>query len=728
MPTIKDIAREAGVSHGTVSNVINGKGNVSVEKMQLVWRAAEKLGYKVNGSAQSLRQGGRDCSIAVLLPGIEDEHYAGMFEVFQNEFLQHGYSVQLYSTRSMETTETALLTEALTSRVSAIITSSCLSNAVIHYRNEAPDIPIVFLQQSGIAYPDIMYAGFDYSRVGRDIALYLRNHGAGQTGVFTEPVDSPDTFLFLQGFQSIYTPNNPSVKLLGCPQHQIELCAFEFFDPDMKYDYIVCTDRRREAALRAACAYSSRHTPPRIITITSRAALADPSALIYELDYKRLAHRIVRSLLERINFNKELPTALHMPSNGFRIPAPSAVPAEQCLRMLTMASPSTTALCSLLPYLEKSTGIRLEMTVLPSLRDVYDVIQSPIRSRYDIIRMDVAWMDELAAQLFIPLEQISFDWDSLLSQTIPELGDSYTTSHGTRYCIPYDPSTQLMFYRKDLFSDPTYKRMYFETYRRELEVPTSFAEYNQVASFFTRSHNSLSPIQFGSTVAVGNVSVSPSEFMPRLFEEEGELLDSQGRITIDTPEALCALRNYQETYACSDRTVYDFWKNALDGFADGSAAATVVFINYASHILNSKLSGIAGRLGFAPVPGQKPLLGGGIIGITRDCAHPETACAFFSWLYSDLVAPVFTMLGGLSPCRSAYGNRDINEKYPWLSTARQSFKIAKRRGNSTFYKNFSELQLEKILASNIQKAILGVVSAEEALKQAQTDCENFFIR
>ena len=67
MPTIKDIAREAGVSHGTVSNVINGRGNVSVEKIQLVWQAAEKLGYKVNSKAQSLRQG-QDRSIAVLLP------------------------------------------------------------------------------------------------------------------------------------------------------------------------------------------------------------------------------------------------------------------------------------------------------------------------------------------------------------------------------------------------------------------------------------------------------------------------------------------------------------------------------------------------------------------------------------------------------------------------------------------------------------------------------------
>ena len=38
MPTIKDIAAKAGVSHGTVSNVLNKRGNVSAEKIQLVER------------------------------------------------------------------------------------------------------------------------------------------------------------------------------------------------------------------------------------------------------------------------------------------------------------------------------------------------------------------------------------------------------------------------------------------------------------------------------------------------------------------------------------------------------------------------------------------------------------------------------------------------------------------------------------------------------------------
>lgn len=726
MPTIKDIAREAGVSHGTVSNVINGRGNVSVEKIRLVWQAAEKLGYKVNTKAQSLRQGGRDKAIAVLLPSIEDERYAAMYEVFQSEFVQHGYAVQLYSTRSLETTEKALLTDALNARVCAVISSSCLPDAVTFYRAGAKDLPMVFLQRSGPAARDVMYAGFDPEQAGRDIARQLQRFAPARVGVFTDHAGRGDTALFLRGFRSVYGGEDGAATFLDCPDHQIELRAFELFETDPPYACIVCSDRRREEAVRAACAYASRRPLPKLITVAARSAVTDPNTPAYELDHKRLAHKIVKRLLERLEQEKPLPGQLYLPNSGFRAMPAAPCLTEQCLRMLTMASPSTMALSRLLPHLEKSTGIHLEMTVLPSLRDVYDVIQTPARSRYDLIRMDVAWMDELAENIFRPLDEISFDWDGLLSYVVPEMRENYTSARGIRYCVPYDPSTQLLFYRKDLFTDPTYKRMFFEMFRKELTVPKTFADYNQVAGFFTRSRNAASPIQYGSTVAIGNVVVSPSEFMPRLFEAGGRLLDEQGRVTLDTPEALAALQNYQETYAYSDSTVYDVWKNVLEGFADGSAAMTVVFINYASHILNLKMSSIAGKLGFSQVPGGMPLLGGGVVGITRDCAHPETACAFLSWLYSDLVAPVFTMLGGLSPCISAYSNRDIHEKYPWLSAARRSFSSAQRRGSSNYYSNFSELQLEDILASHIQKAVLGVCSAKEALRQAQADCEAHF--
>ncbi len=55
--TIIDVAKEAGVSFKTVSNVLNGTGSMRPATRQKVERAIAKLGYSVNASARSLRSG-----------------------------------------------------------------------------------------------------------------------------------------------------------------------------------------------------------------------------------------------------------------------------------------------------------------------------------------------------------------------------------------------------------------------------------------------------------------------------------------------------------------------------------------------------------------------------------------------------------------------------------------------------------------------------------------------
>ena len=57
--TLKDVAREAGVSPSTVSRVINSAGNnfATPEVRQRVWEAVRRLGYVPNQQAQSLRKG-----------------------------------------------------------------------------------------------------------------------------------------------------------------------------------------------------------------------------------------------------------------------------------------------------------------------------------------------------------------------------------------------------------------------------------------------------------------------------------------------------------------------------------------------------------------------------------------------------------------------------------------------------------------------------------------------
>lgn len=54
-PRVGDVARAAGVSAQTVSNVMNGRGRFSEETRQRVREAADSLGYIPNRSARSLR-------------------------------------------------------------------------------------------------------------------------------------------------------------------------------------------------------------------------------------------------------------------------------------------------------------------------------------------------------------------------------------------------------------------------------------------------------------------------------------------------------------------------------------------------------------------------------------------------------------------------------------------------------------------------------------------------
>lgn len=53
--TIEDVAKEAGVSVTIVSGVLNNYGSFSEESKSKVLKAIEKLDYKPNAIAQSLR-------------------------------------------------------------------------------------------------------------------------------------------------------------------------------------------------------------------------------------------------------------------------------------------------------------------------------------------------------------------------------------------------------------------------------------------------------------------------------------------------------------------------------------------------------------------------------------------------------------------------------------------------------------------------------------------------
>ena len=73
-PTMKDVAREAGVALGTVSKVINGIP-VGESYRQRVEDAIEKLGYHVNSYARGLKTNKTNC-VALLMPSLYHPFFA----------------------------------------------------------------------------------------------------------------------------------------------------------------------------------------------------------------------------------------------------------------------------------------------------------------------------------------------------------------------------------------------------------------------------------------------------------------------------------------------------------------------------------------------------------------------------------------------------------------------------------------------------------------------------
>ncbi|TNH14286.1 LacI family transcriptional regulator, partial [Testudinibacter sp. TR-2022] len=127
MPTMKDIAKEAEVSLGTVSNVLNEKGNVSLKKIRKVQDAIQKLGYRKNAQAGFLKKGNTN-KIAVILPNIRSIKYQSLYEELEYVFYQEGYRLNLYLTCGIPEKEKELINLISSENYFSLIVVSCLDD------------------------------------------------------------------------------------------------------------------------------------------------------------------------------------------------------------------------------------------------------------------------------------------------------------------------------------------------------------------------------------------------------------------------------------------------------------------------------------------------------------------------------------------------------------------------------------------------------------------------
>lgn len=120
--TIYDIAKEAGVSPATVSRVIAGHTNVSVNTRKIVQKVIDKHHFTPSSTAQELLRK-KSLTLGIILPSIKHPYYADMFEGAFDEARRQGYVLVLFYLSQGEALSTSFLDEIAKRRVDGLILS-----------------------------------------------------------------------------------------------------------------------------------------------------------------------------------------------------------------------------------------------------------------------------------------------------------------------------------------------------------------------------------------------------------------------------------------------------------------------------------------------------------------------------------------------------------------------------------------------------------------------------
>lgn len=140
-PTMKDVAREANVSLGTVSKVVNGLPVGEPYRLR-VEEAVKKLNYQVNSYAQGLKAS-KTYTAALLIPNTTDPFFASLAYHINLALLKRNYRMLLCCTDFDSTQEQEYITMAQQNKVDGIIGLTYNPNLAIE-----DNIPFVSIDRS----------------------------------------------------------------------------------------------------------------------------------------------------------------------------------------------------------------------------------------------------------------------------------------------------------------------------------------------------------------------------------------------------------------------------------------------------------------------------------------------------------------------------------------------------------------------------------------------------
>lgn len=297
---------------------------------------------------------------------------------------------------------------------------------------------------------------------------------------------------------------------------------------------------------------------------------------------------------------------------------------------------------------EAETGVKINLTTFPFdglLTQQANAAQSGSNA-FDLFQINEVWVGQFYDNGWVqPLTDVDpdFTWDENL-MSFDGVGQwdkdaRITTPDGVAYSLPMNGNIQLFMYRTDIYEE------------LGLTVPTTWDEVLANG----KKAREAGVVDSGYVLRGKAGAGATFDFSSLLFSEGGEwLTDPAGgdwTPSIDTAEAKRALTMYRDLAAIgpdAPQTIGQAEATAL--MQSGSVMASTLVVAVAAPLEDPNASTVAGKIGYALVPGEQPVTGTWTLGIPTGLPADRAAAAydFMTWLTSQQTQQTWVENGGVT--------------------------------------------------------------------------------
>jgi len=217
--TIKDIARELGISASAVSKALKDSYEISEKTKKLVLECAKKHNYQPNPMARSLKQGNSK-ALGIIIPTIDNNFFSQVINGVESVAYSKGYNIimtQTHESYDLELSNTELLTIRA---IDGLLISLSTGTKDISHLKKLHDqgLPIVFFDRVSDEI-DTHKVIADNFRGAYEATTHLIKSGYKQIAHITSSNNVSITAERLKGYEQALEENGMPVK-----EHYIKYC------------------------------------------------------------------------------------------------------------------------------------------------------------------------------------------------------------------------------------------------------------------------------------------------------------------------------------------------------------------------------------------------------------------------------------------------------------------------------------------------------------------------